>query len=176
MLGAGQPPSTFTHLQEAPLSASLHCPRHLPTFWAHGPGCDLGDGTREGPWDSGGWLPGRGQTGWETAASRWWEDAEVRGVSPTELGHVPPHSSEAPQVVGGRPGKAQRAGSGQWARGARVMLNPFLVSGPQSDAWGWSVPANLRPQRVRAGLGLRGALTLHPRTSLLLEARILCLA
>lgn len=81
-----------------------------------------------------------------------------------------------PRWWGGRPGKAQRAGSGQWVRGARVMLNPFLVSGPQSEAWGWSVPANLRPQRVRAGLGLWGALTLHPRTSLLLEARILCLA
>lgn len=57
-----------------------------------------------------------------------------------------------------------------------MMLNPFLVRGPQSEAWGWSVSANLRPQRIRACLGLPGALTLHPQTSLLLEARILCLA
>ena len=71
----------------------------------------------------------RADRGWETAASSWWEDAEVPGVSPTEPGRVPPHSPEAPQVVGGHPGKARRAGSGQWKRRALIDAQPLLSQG-----------------------------------------------
>ena len=101
-------------------------------------------------------MPGlRADREWETAASRWWEDAEVPRLRPVEPGRgppCPPRGSPRRWAPTGQSskGRLRAVGSG-WGERSSALTPPSQQGDPSQrkmdpEAWGQLVSANLRPQ------------------------------